>query len=94
MISDMDATFFGIFNLCDVHMRIAMTFVIPRGYLRGPPLKRSQFLGVVFIRGKSLEYFYINQDTKGYFSILNHHKCVGQLFPLYLNTCVMGLRPL
>ena len=37
MVSDMNAIFFGIFNLCDVHMRIAMTFAVPRGYLRGPP---------------------------------------------------------
>ena len=27
------------------------------------------------------------------FSIGNHHKCLGQVFPLHLNTYVMGLRP-
>ena len=29
-----------------------------------------------------------------FFSIRNHHKCLSELFPLHLNTCVMGLRPL
>ena len=29
-----------------------------------------------------------------FFSILNHHKCLRQLFPIHLNTYVMGLRPL
>ena len=28
------------------------------------------------------------------FSIWNHHKCLSFLFPLHLNTYVMGLRPL
>ena len=37
MVSDMDAKFSYIFNLCDVRMRIAMTCIVPRGYLRGPP---------------------------------------------------------
>ena len=31
----------------DVRMRIAIPCMVPRGYLRGPPLKRSRFLGVV-----------------------------------------------
>ena len=33
-------------------------------------------------------------ETKGFRSILNHHKCLGQLFLINLNTYVMGLRPL
>ena len=36
MASDIDAMFFCIFNLCDVRMRIAITFIVPSGYLRGP----------------------------------------------------------
>ena len=31
----MDAMFSCIFNLCDV--RIALTCIVPRGYLGGPP---------------------------------------------------------
>ena len=33
-----------------------------------------------------------NIATKGFFSIWNHHKCLSQLFPIHLNTYVMGLR--
>ena len=33
-------------------------------------------------------------ETKGFISIWNHHKRLIQLFPIYLNTYVMGLRPL
>ena len=36
MASDIDAMFSWIFNLCDVRMRIAITFIMPRGYLKGP----------------------------------------------------------
>ena len=52
MVSGMDAMFSYIFNLCDVRMRIAMTCIVPRGYLRGPP-KKSVSEGS-FIRGKSV----------------------------------------
>ena len=31
---------------------------------------------------------------KRFFSIWNHHKCLSYLFPLHMNTYVMGLRPL
>ena len=40
---------------------------------------------------------YINiytMATKGLFSIWNNHKCLSYLFPLHLNTYVMGLQPL
>ena len=37
MVSGMNVIFSCIFNLCDVRMRIAMTCIVPRGYLRGPP---------------------------------------------------------
>ena len=36
MVSDMDAMFSCIFNLCDMRMGIARTCIVPRGYLRGP----------------------------------------------------------
>ena len=51
MVSDMDAVFSLIFNLYDVHMRIAITCIVPKGYLRGPPPKKSLFLGVVLSGG-------------------------------------------
>ena len=31
--NDMDVMFFRIFNLCDVRMRIAITCIVPRGFL-------------------------------------------------------------
>ena len=37
MVSDMDAMFSCIFNLCDVRMRLAMTCIMPMGYLKRPP---------------------------------------------------------
>ena len=52
MVSDMDAMFSCIFNLCDVRMRIAITCIVPRCYLRGPPYKISRFLGVVLSGGE------------------------------------------
>ena len=36
-----------IFNLCDVRMRRSIACFASRGYLRGPPEKRSRFLGIV-----------------------------------------------
>ena len=33
-------------------------------------------------------------EAKGVFSISNHHKYLSELFPINLNTYVMGLRPL
>ena len=38
----------------------------------------------------SADYIFVNH----FFSILNHHKCLSQLFPIHLNTYVMGIRPL
>ena len=37
MVSDMDAMFSCIFNLCDVRMRITISCVVPRDYFMGPP---------------------------------------------------------
>ena len=51
IVSGMDAMFSCIFNLCDMRMRIALTCMVPRSYLRGPPSKRSRFLGVVLSGG-------------------------------------------
>ena len=55
MVSDIDAMLSYIFNLCDMRMRIAITCIMPRGYVRGPPVKRSRFLGVG-LSGRSLSY--------------------------------------
>ena len=33
-------------------------------------------------------------ETKGLFSIWNHHKSLSLVFPIHLNTYDMGLRPL
>ena len=46
VVENMDSMFSCIF-----FVRIAMTCIVPRGYLRGPPLKRSRFLGVVLSGG-------------------------------------------
>ena len=35
-----------------------------------------------------------NRHQMCFFSIWNHHECLSWLFPLYLNTYSMGLRPL
>ena len=43
----------------------------------------------------TLKYFCIshgNQKDQMFFSIWNHHKCPSYLFPLHLNTYVMGVR--
>ena len=49
--SDMDAMFSCFFNLCDVRVRMALTCIVPRGYLGGPPSKRNRFLWVVLSGG-------------------------------------------
>ena len=41
MVSDMDAMFSCIFNLCDVRVRIVITCIVPRGCLRGSSLKKE-----------------------------------------------------
>ena len=51
MVSDIDAMFSCILNLCDVNMRIAVTCIVTRGYLKGSPSKRNLFLGVVLSGG-------------------------------------------
>ena len=51
MVSGIGAMFSCIFILCDVRMRIAITCMVLRGYLMGPPLKISRFLGVVLSGG-------------------------------------------
>ena len=33
-------------------------------------------------------------DQMFFFTNLNHQKCLSYIFPLHLNTCVMGVRPL
>ena len=65
IVSGMDAMFSCIFNLCDVRMRIALTCMVPWGYLRGPPSKRS---GGGFIRGKSVKEQLISPSSGGSFS--------------------------
>ena len=55
MVSDMGAMFSCIFNLCDVRMRIAMTCIVPLGYLRGSSLKKKSVSRGSFIRGKSVK---------------------------------------
>ena len=55
MVSGMEAIFSCIFNLYDVRMRITIPCMVPRGCLRGPPLKRSRFLGVILSGGKSVK---------------------------------------
>ena len=45
-------------------------------------------------RVKALKYFCMNHGDQRFFSILNHHKCLRLIFPLHLNTYVMGLQQL
>ena len=33
-------------------------------------------------------------ETEGFYQIRNHNKCLSQLFPIHLNTYVMGPRTL
>ena len=44
--------------------------------------------------GKLWIFFMKTLKAKGFFAIWNHHNCLSQLFPIHLNTYVMGLRPL
>ena len=55
MVSDMDAMFSCIFNLCDVRMCITITFIVTKDYFMGPPLKKKSVSGGSFIRGKSVK---------------------------------------
>ena len=55
MVSDMDAMFSCIINLCDVLTRIAITCIVPRGYIRGSSLKNKSVSGGSFTRGKSVK---------------------------------------
>ena len=41
---------------------------------------------------RALTYFYINQETKGFFSFWNDYKWSSLLFPLYLNTMLWVYR--
>ena len=50
MVSDTNAMFPCIFNLCDV--RIAITCIVPRGYLKGSSFKNKSVSGGSFIRGE------------------------------------------
>ena len=54
MVSDMDAMFTCVFNLCDVRMRIAITCIVPRVYIR-VLFKKGSVFWVGFIRGKSVK---------------------------------------
>ena len=54
LVSDMDAMSFCILNLCDVCMRIAITFFCP-GATWGVLLKMKSVSGGSFIRGKSVK---------------------------------------
>ena len=42
----------------------------------------------------NIYFFFINHEDQRVFSTWNHHRCLSQLFPLHLNTCVIGRRPL
>ena len=43
---------------------------------------------------EALRFFLKTLETKGFFSIWNHHTCLSQLFLIHFNTYLMGLRPL
>ena len=45
MVSDMATMFSCIFNFWDVCMRITINWIVPRGFLRGPPKKEVGFWG-------------------------------------------------
>ena len=55
MVSDMDAMFFCIFNLCDVRITIVITCIVPRSNLSGPPEKKKSVSGGSFISVKSVK---------------------------------------
>ena len=51
IVSNMDAMCSRIFYLPDVRMHIAITCIVPKGYIRGLPKKIIRFLGVVLSGG-------------------------------------------
>ena len=53
-VSDINAMFCCIFNLCDVRMRIAITCIVP-GATSEVLLKKKSVSGGSFIRGKSVQ---------------------------------------
>ena len=68
MVSDMDAMFSCIFNLCDVRMRIAISCI---GLLQGSSLKTKSVSGCSFIRGKSVEEDLMYTTTNKRLTITN-----------------------
>ena len=53
-----------------------------------------RFGGLYCLTLKALPIFAKILETKWFLLILNHQKCLIQVFPIHLNTYVMGLRPL
>ena len=51
-------------------------------------------LPIPYLTLETLKNFCVNHGEQRVCSIRNHHKYLSWLFPLYLNTYVMGLRPL
>ena len=83
------STFFkmeGRFNWPDVANTGCWSQVVP-GCLLGREHSVQQINHLTL---KALKYFYITYGDQRFFSIWNHHKCLSQLIPLYLNTYVMG----
>ena len=49
-------------------------------------------VSVLSLTPETLNIFIKHMETKGLFSIWNHHKCLSQLFLIHLNTYVTDLR--
>ena len=60
--------------------------------LVGKPTDDQSLNVISILTLKALKYFCINHRDQSFFSIWHHHKCLGQLTPIHLNTCVMCLQ--
>ena len=77
MVSDMDAIFSCIFNLCAVRMRIAITCIVPKGYLRVFSLKKKSVSGGGFFRGKSKKEE-LNKQKNTILKFISISICISQ----------------
>ena len=84
MISDLDAMFSCIFNLCDVRLLIAIACIVPSGLLQGYSSKRSLFFVGNFIMGKSvgIAKITINIQYPYFFNLSN--LCSFVIFCIYI----------
>ena len=57
-------------------------------------MKKKNLIGIDGLTLKALIFFMKTLEAKGVFSVWNYHKGLIQVFPIPLNTYVLGIRPL